>query len=247
VPFAVPKQEGRLTGQNWEVDMAYKQVPISYTPTSGITLQTGKGLTLSQYTTKQKWSTTKRFSVTPTGSIIGSPTEAHTYTRNALAKQHQTTGPRSVALPGHHVTKTQPKQTGFPVQPLTSFVTHATPSRTTKGTFPRITYPTKPYHTPVHTYVGSRFPLVTTPNSPIQPHQATGATTTPNPPIVTPYTRSPYTVQAPTPMVVTRTTTAASSTTGTKKWWLIGAVVAVGGGLYLWYRHKKQQGSEAFQ
>lgn len=220
--------------------MAYKQVPISYTPTSGITLQTGKGLTLSQYTTKQKWSTTKRFSVTPTGSIIGTPTEAHTFTRNALAKQHQTTGPRSVALPGHHVTKTQPKQTGFPVQPLSHFVTHATPSRTTKGTFPI------PYTGPRQPTPASH-QLVTPTDQTMPGRSVSGATTTPNPPIVTPYTRSPYTVQAPTPMVVTRTTTAASSTTGTKKWWLIGAVVAVGGGLYLWYRHKKQQGTEAFQ
>lgn len=226
--------------------MAYKQVPISYTPTSGITLQTGKGLTLSQYTTKQKWSTTKRFSVTPTGSIIGSPTEAHTFTRQAMASQHKTTGPRSVALPGHHVTKTQPKQTGFPVQPLTSFVTHATPSRTTKGTFP-IPYTGPRQPTPASHQLVTPTDQTISPTNPGGFSFHTPSASTSTQPVITPYTHSPNTVQAPTPLVVTRTTTATSSTTGTKKWWLIGAVVAVGGGLYLWYRHRKQQGTEAFQ
>ena len=179
-----------------------KQVPASYTPTSGITLATQKPLTLSQYTTKKKFATTPNLSVTPTGSIIGTPTAARSFVSSYKSKT---------------------------VQPSIVSTSHLK------------TFPSSIVHIPPHY----------TPTSPIQPHYTPGGggapSGTPNPPIVTPYTRSPYTVQAPTPLVVTRTTTAPTSTSSSKTWWLIGAVVAVGGGLYLWYRHKKQQGSEAFQ
>lgn len=185
-----------------------KQVPASYTPTSGITLATQKPLTLSQYTTKKKFATTPNLSVTPTGSIIGTPTAAQSFVRSYKSKT------------------VQPSKTTYP-----------------------ILYPGAPTHfTPPSSYLVT--PSHYTATSPIQPHYTPGGggapSGTPNPPIVTPYTRSPYTVQAPTPLVVTRTT-APASTSSSKTWWLIGAVVAVGGGLYLWYRHKKQQGSEAFQ
>lgn len=68
-----------------------------------------------------------------------------------------------------------------------------------------------------------------------------------SPAIVTPYTGSPYYQNAPTPIVITRQPTA-STTTGKHKLLLLGGVVlVVGGGLWIWYKHKKGQGEEAFQ
>lgn len=223
--------------------MAFKQVPVSYTPTSGITLATQKPLTLSQYTTKKKFATTPNLSVTPTGSIIGTPTAARSFVSSYKPKTVAPAFPSSIS---HRVGIPNPGQ-NLTVRPITTL--GSAPTTGHHAGFPGLQYPGALPHRTISSIVPT--PPHYTPTSPIQPHYTPGGggapSGTPNPPIVTPYTRSPYTVQAPTPLVVTRTTTAPTSTSSSKTWWLIGAVVAVGGGLYLWYRHKKQQGSEAFQ
>lgn len=211
--------------------MELKKVPASYTPTSGITLATRKGLTLSQYTTKTPWNLTPNLFVTPTGAIIGTPKAASSFVGSYKLNKP----PSKVTTPTRYPAITSTVRPTYPT---------GSGSRTTLGVLPgdKIS-PTTP-----HYYTGQA-PHATNPTTSNTGNAGGGAgapSATPNPPIVTPYTRSPYTVQAPTPMVITRSS-GTSTSSSSSKWWLIGAIVAVGGGLYLWYRHNKQQGTEAFQ
>lgn len=203
MPFAGRKQEARLTGLSWAVDM----------PTVHYVRKTVNGKIV--HIAQVKTGTTN-------------PANFKYFTDPVYSQSGKLLNPTHIGSPANKVAAGTVYRTTkiiARIGPTGKYV--PAPSRPTQPT-----YPLGSGTAPTATAGGGS--------------GAAAPSATPNPPIVTPYTRSPYTVQAPTPMVITRSS-GTSTSSSSSKWWLIGAIVAVGGGLYLWYRHNKQQGTEAFQ